>query len=515
MLALVILSRESCSRTKLAELLWPQAPEDSRRANLRSLLPKLRSALGESLMVSEHQIAVEAGAVAVDAWQLDDEQEYSGDFMPGFEQDWVIDERLRLRQVAYESAVLKTRQSMADAQFESALGMAQRAIEIDALQDEAVGLRVRCLEMLGQRERAISTVDDHRRRVLSSLGSLPQVGHASEAKEGHPLLDAAEWMLTFNPQRLPSFLAATHNEWLSLPVQPALDVHDRALALMPASDNAEMQFVQAMRIVLLVQAGRLGANRSDAEAALLRSIEAGEFLTAARLAGALSYGYLSLGDFARSKGYAERAVAYASQVSDPVFRYEIEYLHTIIVGHAGDGSEYRGRMKTWIDEIDNAPSEMLRAGVQISSVEVLVQSGQIDKASRYVERARRVFSSAGSARNLAWAHMSESMICDAIGDRAGAREALLRVLDIGTATAGHSAISMAEDRLAQVYCAMGEFDLSAEAYGRSALLRKKLGTVPSVAERPIVEQTRARLRAKMGDHKLQQIFRRVQTVAAS
>lgn len=500
LLALIVLSIQPCSRAELAAIVWPFSDPIAQRNSLRSALPHLRRVLpADGLLEEGDFLKLSPGLVEVDAWAVSGHDDFEGDFLPGFEQDWVIERRLEVRQLAYDSALESARHYAAEGNLESALRLAKRAVEIDPLQDEAAELRVTLLETLGRRGTSLTVADAHRIKVLRELGSVSHVRPSVHPKESHPLIDAAEWLLEFNPENLISLLASTHHEWLALPVRAALEIHERALQATTGGNAADRNFVQAQRIVLLVQAGQLGEHRPGAEAALQSALESGEHLIAARLAGALSYGYLSLGAFGQSLRYAEVAVAAAEKLSDPLMRFETEYLHTIISGHAGKIEESTAKTLHWLERADEVPSEMVRAGIYASSVEALLSVGKVDQASRQLEHARRVFSVAGATRHVAWVHLSNSLICTAVGDHAGACASIQETLKIGWRFAGHSAISMAEDRLAQSYCAMRRYDLGAEALVRSARFRQKLGTVPSVPEQMLIDQTKSILFEKLGE----------------
>lgn len=506
LLALVALSTQPMSRAELGSILWPLADPREQRNNLRSALPHLRRALPTNGLLEQGDVLkLKPGLVVVDAWAVTGHEDFAGDFLPGFEQDWAIEQRLEIRQVAYESALECARDYWAKGNLEQALKLAKRAVEIDPLQDEAAEVRVTLLEKLGQRAASLTIADAHRSKVLRELGSVSHVRPSIDTRESHPLIAAAEWLLEFNPENLISLLASTHHEWLALPVRAALEIHERALATTTGGNATDRNFLEAQRIVLLVQAGQLGAHRQRAEAALQSALTNGEHLTATRLAGALSYGYLSIGGFGQSLQYAELAAATSEKVADPLTRFESQYLHTIISAHVGNTEESTAKTLDHLQRIDEVPSEMVRAGICVSSIESLITCGKVDQASRQLEHARRVFSAAGVTRHVAWVHLSNALICSATGDHAAACASIQETVNLGWRTAGHSAISMAEDRLAQTYCNMRRYELAAEAFVRSARFRQKLGTVPSVLERAVIERTKATLFENLGEPALRKL----------
>ncbi len=82
-------------RSRLAGLLWPDSPEDAARANLRQRLKRLRTALGDELVIPDDILRLRPD-VLVDAVQLESlafTGEYSaalkleGELLAGFDFD--------------------------------------------------------------------------------------------------------------------------------------------------------------------------------------------------------------------------------------------------------------------------------------------------------------------------------------------------------------------------------------------------------------------------------------------
>ena len=105
----------------------------------------------------------------------------------------------------------------------------------------------------------------------------------------------------------------------------------------------------------------------------------------------------------------------------------------------------------------------------------------------------------GPHRHEAWILISEARLHSAIGDYSAARESLETASKIGWRVAGHSAMAMASDQLGKTWCMLGQYDLAAQSVARSRRLRTHFRTVPSLCERPVIEQTHVALRENLGE----------------
>lgn len=500
-LALAVLSSGKLRRDELAAILWPEASPESRAKRLRSLLPHLRRALGPNLCEVDDQVSIVPGSIVADAWQMTNHADYAGDFMPRLDQDWVIDRRLELRESACQSAVDEASAAWSAGREPEALRLIARAVEIDPLHEQANELRIAWLEQAGHRSQSIRIADEHRRRVLHDLGTLPAAREPQAPTQTHPLVTAANWLLDSNPHDLAPMLIATQNEWLSLPVQQALDIHERALIWISENDGSTKKIVEAQRIGLMVQAGQLHQNMPAAEQALIEAEAAGEVKIAAHLAMALSYGCLSNGDFLRAIRFGKRSVTAADKTSDPVTKWSCKYNLAIIQGHSGEPDSSNAKTVDFASRADDSPSELLRAGVLISSIDAQLAVGNTEAACRQLELGRRIFSMLGPHRHEAWILISEARLHSAIGDYSAARESLETASKIGWRIAGHSAMAMASDQLGKTWCMLGQYDLAVQSVARSRRLRTHFRTVPSLCERPVIEQTHVALRENLGETK--------------
>ena len=112
------------SRDALGELLWPEGDPERQRANLRVELLFLRRALGENVLQNEGKQFLRLGAgwssdvgcfeaAALAAHRAQESgsrlralreaaQSYRGDFLVGYDEDWVLLERARLQELFHD-----------------------------------------------------------------------------------------------------------------------------------------------------------------------------------------------------------------------------------------------------------------------------------------------------------------------------------------------------------------------------------------------------------------------------
>src|SRR6187401_2739670 len=110
-LALIALRTDLQHRSRLAFELWPDSDEGQARTNLRKLLHDVRHSLpdiGEFVQVDNETVRwISTGPSEVDALRFRDAiatcdlelaaHLYSGDLLPACYDDWVMDERAKLR----------------------------------------------------------------------------------------------------------------------------------------------------------------------------------------------------------------------------------------------------------------------------------------------------------------------------------------------------------------------------------------------------------------------------------
>jgi ABC-type oligopeptide transport system substrate-binding subunit/DNA-binding SARP family transcriptional activator len=158
------------TRERLAGLFWGERPERRARRSLTTAMWHIRRCLpDESLLLSDAQ-SVQFDPQA-DLWVDVDEFErllsspdssslrsavelYRGDFMDGYYDDWVLDERYRL-ETLYTDALARLMTCLeAEADHGSALNIAQRLLDLDPLREDAHRLIMRACCRLGRRNAA-------------------------------------------------------------------------------------------------------------------------------------------------------------------------------------------------------------------------------------------------------------------------------------------------------------------------------------------------------------------------
>jgi ABC-type oligopeptide transport system substrate-binding subunit/DNA-binding SARP family transcriptional activator len=189
LLAYLALHRRIHYREQLASLLWAEWPVDKARRSLstalwhiRRCLPDEGFILGESetvqfgpgadlwLDVGEFSTRTAKGDVASlqSALAL-----YGGDFLDGFYDEWVIDERYRLENVYCDALSRLMDLQMKKGVYHEALATALRLLERDPLREKAHRLSMRAYCRLGQRNKALAQYRRCREVVRGELGAEP------------------------------------------------------------------------------------------------------------------------------------------------------------------------------------------------------------------------------------------------------------------------------------------------------------------------------------------------------
>jgi WD40 repeat protein/predicted ATPase/DNA-binding SARP family transcriptional activator len=214
---LAVEQRHSHSRDTLLGLLWPEAPEDAARSNLRVALADLRRLLGESddsfLLASRHSVQfapasdhaldvaafsdllAECAAHAHDAptncdaciaRQARAVELYRGDFLAGFTlpdsaafEEWALIRREQLHQQALES--LDTLAAAYERQGDAAAlcRYARRQLVLEPWREQAHRQLMRGLALAGDRGAALAQYETCRRVLAAELGIEPEAETAA------------------------------------------------------------------------------------------------------------------------------------------------------------------------------------------------------------------------------------------------------------------------------------------------------------------------------------------------
>jgi DNA-binding SARP family transcriptional activator len=198
LLAYLLLHRETPqARQHLAFLLWPDSTEAQARTNLRHVLHTLRHALPdpdrwlavtprtlqwrpdapcwldvaafeEALARADSDSAEERIAALREASEL-----YAGDLLQGSYDEWLLDERDRLRQRYLEALARLTMLLEARREYGEAILCAEQLLRHDPLHEETYRLLMRLHDARGNRARALRVYHDCTATLERELGVAP------------------------------------------------------------------------------------------------------------------------------------------------------------------------------------------------------------------------------------------------------------------------------------------------------------------------------------------------------
>ena len=168
-LALIALRRDSQHRSRLAFELWPDSDERQARTNLRKLLHDLRHSLpdiAEFVEIDNETVRwIPSGPTEVDVLRFRDAMAagdlefaarlYSGDLLPACYDDWVLEERAKLRAEAYGALVRLTEEAAERNDNKATIRYAQRIIELEPTDEAAVRILMAAHLALGDRAAAL------------------------------------------------------------------------------------------------------------------------------------------------------------------------------------------------------------------------------------------------------------------------------------------------------------------------------------------------------------------------
>ncbi len=192
LLAYLILHRHRPQpRDRLVGLFWGDRPERKARGSLSTALWHIRRCLPHAEFVlsdpytvqfdplSELWLDVEAFETQVshdDAASLQSAVAlYRGDFLDGFYDDWIINERYRMESLFGEALARLMVGQEANGEYAAALATTLRLLDKDPLREDAHRLAMRAYCRLGQRNVALEQYHRCREIVLEELGAEPMV----------------------------------------------------------------------------------------------------------------------------------------------------------------------------------------------------------------------------------------------------------------------------------------------------------------------------------------------------
>ncbi len=229
LLAYLVLHRGQAQlRDRLAELFWGDRPERKARRSLTTALWHIRRCLPEDYILSDpHMVQFEPRTelwLDVDEFQsyashddiaslLSGVALYRGDFMDGFYDEWVLNERYRLESLFSEAlARLMVGQEERGA-HETALATALRLLDQDPLREDAHRLVMRARCRLGQRNAALEQYRHCREIVLEELGAEPMV----ETSQLYREILEGRFPVEPVPEVVPAEVPAAAPQWIMRP----------------------------------------------------------------------------------------------------------------------------------------------------------------------------------------------------------------------------------------------------------------------------------------------------------
>jgi DNA-binding SARP family transcriptional activator len=186
-LALIALRRDSQHRSRLAFELWPDSDERQARTNLRKLLHDFRHSLpdvGEFVEIGNEIVRwIPTGPTEIDVLRFRDAMAagdfelaarlYSGDLLPACYDDWVLDERAKLRAEAHGALVRLTEEAAGRNDHKAMIRHAQRIIDLEPTDEAAVRIQMEAHLALGDRAAALRCYHRYAEVLERDLAAAP------------------------------------------------------------------------------------------------------------------------------------------------------------------------------------------------------------------------------------------------------------------------------------------------------------------------------------------------------
>src|SRR3989475_1819545 len=179
-------------RDSLLALFWPELDQEHARAALRQALHGLRHALGDGVLVTraDEDIGIDAEQIRCDVLEFERAAEsghladaldlYRGDLLEGFFirgapqfEQWLEDERARLKAVALRSATQLAERSEGHGGLAEAAQWSRRALRIAPLDEPALRRLMKTLDRLGDRAGALEAYETFAKRLTAELEADP------------------------------------------------------------------------------------------------------------------------------------------------------------------------------------------------------------------------------------------------------------------------------------------------------------------------------------------------------
>ena len=192
LLAYLILHRQRPQpRDRLVGLFWGDRPERKARRSLSTALWHIRRCLPDGVPILSDPQTVQFDPQADLRFDVDEFESqvshddtaslqsavalYRGDFLDGFYDDWIINERYRLEALFIEALARLMIGHEREGEHQVSLATALRLLGRDPLREDAHRLAMRAYCRLGQRNAALEQYHRCREVVLEELGAEPMV----------------------------------------------------------------------------------------------------------------------------------------------------------------------------------------------------------------------------------------------------------------------------------------------------------------------------------------------------
>jgi oligopeptide transport system substrate-binding protein len=261
-------------RDRLIDLFWGDRPENKARRSLRTALWHIRRCLPEEGLVLSDLHTVQLDPQG-DVWLDVDEFEvshddaarlqeglalYRGDFMDGFYDEWVINERYRFEALFSEGLTRLMMGQEERGEHQAALRTALRLLEQDDLREDAHQVAMRAYCRLGRRNSALEQYRRCRDTVLEELGAEPMAETTElyvEILEGRFAHEGVAEAVGVEMPPVPPALSARRDP-LDVIVRPKLVGREQEMALL----ERRWQEAEAGRGKLVLISGEAGVGKT-------------------------------------------------------------------------------------------------------------------------------------------------------------------------------------------------------------------------------------------------------------
>ncbi|MCI0553179.1 MAG: NB-ARC domain-containing protein, partial [Anaerolineae bacterium] len=164
LLAYLVLNPQAHSREKIAALFWGDFSDAQARASLRNALAVLRKELGETVLLTEHDlIQINPNyPLWVDVRDFESHADieaiialYRGDLLTDFYDDWILPFRHHYRELYLNILLKMTQEYRAQSEYERAIWSAQKILENDPANERAYQHLMFCYMASGNRQAAL------------------------------------------------------------------------------------------------------------------------------------------------------------------------------------------------------------------------------------------------------------------------------------------------------------------------------------------------------------------------